>query len=122
MIDPSVIPPTDEEVPVTQAASPAPLSQIESLIRRHLVAAALTTLGFSCAVGIVARGLLAPPSTPKDRALQLLEDIQSRLSELAEPAYDRAGHLADDGVTAVKRGLHSVGSSRLAHRLSHLFS
>jgi hypothetical protein len=70
MIDPSVIPPTDEEVPVTQTAPPKPLSQIESLIRHHPVAAALTTLGFSCAVGIVARGLLAPPSTPKDRALQ----------------------------------------------------
>ncbi len=70
MIDPSVIPPTDEEIPVTQAASPAPFSQIESLIRRHPVAAALTTLGFSCAVGIVARGLLVPPSTPKDCALQ----------------------------------------------------
>ena len=122
MIDPSVIPPTDEEVPVTQTSFPKPLSQIESLIRRHPVAAALTTLGFGCAVGIVARDLMMPHSTPKDRALQLLEDIQSRLSEFAEPAYDRAGHLADDGVTAVKRGLHSVGSSKLASRLSHLFS
>ncbi len=70
MIDPSVIPPTDEEVPVPQAASPAPLSQIECLIRRHPVAAALTTLGFSCAFGIVAQALLSPPSAPKDRALQ----------------------------------------------------
>ncbi len=122
MNDPSVIPPTDEELPAIKSTARASLGQLESLIRRHPVAAALTTLGFGCAVGIVARDLLTPQSTPKDRALHLLEDIQSRLAEFAEPAYDRASHLADDGVDAIKRGLQSASSSRLGHRLSHLFS
>lgn len=122
MNDPSAIPPTDEETSVTGEAPPRPMSQIESLIRRHPVAAAMATVGFGCAVGIVARGFLAPPPTPKHRALQLLEDIQDRLSELAEPAYDRASHLTDDGISAVKRGLHSVSCSKLGSRLGHLFS
>lgn len=121
MNDPSTIPPTDEERPAASAV-PAAITQIESMIRRHPVVAALATVGFGCAVGIVARELLAPPPTPKQRALQLLEDIQARLAEFAEPAYDRASHLADDGMDAVKRGLHSAASSKLGSRLSHLFS
>ncbi|WP_395740908.1 hypothetical protein [Prosthecobacter sp.] len=120
MNDPSTVPPTDEETPASQGTRI--LSNMESLIRRHPVAAALTTLGFGCAVGIVARDLLTPQPTPRDRAMQLLEEIQSRLTEFAEPAYDRASHLADDGVSAVKRGLHAVSHSSLASRLSNLFS
>ncbi|MDB6004084.1 MAG: hypothetical protein JWR15_1071 [Prosthecobacter sp.] len=122
MNDPSSIPPTDEERPVTSEAPRVLMSQLESMVRRHPVVAALATVGFGCAVGIVARELLAPPPTPKQRALQLLEDIQNRLAEFAEPAYERASDLADDGVSAVKRGLHSAASSRLGSRLSHLFS
>ena len=122
MIDPSVIPPTDEETPVTRAAPSTSLSQLESMIRRHPFTAALATLGFGCAVSLVARELLAPPPTPKQRALQLLEEIQNRLAEIAEPAYDRASDLADEGVHTVKRGLDSVGSSKLGSRLRHLFS
>ncbi|WP_395748912.1 hypothetical protein [Prosthecobacter sp.] len=119
MNDPSSIPPTDEETPAPKAANF--LSQMETLIRRHPVTAALTTLGFGCAVGIVARELLTPPP-PRHRALQILEDIQSRLSDIAEPAYDRASDLADDGISAVKRGLNAVSHTSLGHRLLHLFS
>jgi hypothetical protein len=123
MNDPSVIPPTDEESPVPQPFLHTPIGQIESLIRRHPVVAALATLGFGCAVGIVARELLAPPPPPpKRRALQLLEDIQNHLAKFAEPAQDRANHLADEGLSAAKRGLNSVSSSKLGRRFSHLFS
>lgn len=122
MNDPSVFPPTDEETPVRETRPPSAMSQIEGLIRRHPVAAAMATVGLGCAIGMVAREMLTPPPSPKHRALQLLEDIQCRLAELAEPAYDRANDLADDGLSAVKRGLHSVGESRLGTRLSHLFS
>ena len=119
---PSVIPPTDEEAPVRRASPPDLLSQIENFFRHNPVVASLATVGFGCAVCIVARELLTPPPSPKQRALQLLEDIQSRLTEFSEPAYDRASHLADDGIGAVKRGLHSASSSRLGSRISHLFS
>lgn len=121
MNDPSVIPPTDEEVPVPQPLPHTPIGQIEGMIRRHPVIAALATIGVGCAVGIVARELLTPPP-PRRRALQLLEDIQHRLAEFAEPAHDRASHLADEGVSAVKRGLNSVNSSKWGSRFSHLFS
>jgi hypothetical protein len=125
MNDPEIaaIPPTDEEIPVTEHPRPATLTdQVEGLIRRYPVMAALATVGFGCAVGVAARALLTPAPTPKNRALQLLEDIQNRLTEFAEPAYERATDLADEGRHAVKQGLHSLTESRLGNRLRHLFS
>lgn len=122
MKDASTNPPHDAETHMNATAPIKALSQIESLIRRHPVLAALATVGAGCAIGIVARELLTPPETPRRRALQLLEDIQSRLAEFAEPAYDHANHLADESVGALKRGLHSVSDSKLGSRLSRLFS
>lgn len=122
MNDPSAIPPTDEETSEPQGAPPAPISQIENLIRRHPVVAGLASLGFGCAIGIVAREWLTPPPPPKHRVLQLLEDIQHRLTEFAEPAHDRASHLTDEGVNAVKHGWHSVAGTKLGSRFSRLFS
>ena len=127
MNDPEIaaIPPTDEEVPVTERTRQAASNiteQVEGLIRRYPVIAALATVGFGCAVGVAARALLTPPPTPKNRALQLLEDIQVRLADFAEPAYERATDLADEGRSAVKHGLHSLTESRLGTRLRHLFS
>ena len=122
MNDPSTIPPTDEETPVSQGKPHRPISQIESLIRRHPLAAGLATVGIGCAIGLVARDLLMPPPSPRNRILSLLEEIQDRLHEYADPVYDRASHLADDGVKAAKHGLDSARSSKLGSRLSHLFS
>lgn len=122
MNDPSVIPPTDEETPVTGTCAPPTIRHIESLIRRHPLVAAMTIAGIGCALGIAAREWLAPPPSPKSRALHLLEDIQTRLAELVEPAYDRAADLADEGLSTMKRGLHSAGGSRLGSRLGRLFS
>lgn len=135
--DIAAIPPTDEEMPASSsesASSPAMPSpshtrtfsdltdQIETLIRRHPIAATLATVGFGCAVGVAARSLLTPEPTPRHRVRDLLEDIQERLSEFAEPAYERAHELADDGRDAVKHGLHSMAESKLGSRLRHLFS
>ncbi len=121
--DIATIPPTDEEIPAMQNEPVATvISQVEDLIRRHPVVAALATVGFGCAVGVAARALLVPPPTPKNRALQLLEDIQTRLADFAEPAYERASDLAQDGRHAVKQGLESLTESRLGSRLRHLFS
>jgi ElaB/YqjD/DUF883 family membrane-anchored ribosome-binding protein len=122
MNDPSVFPPTDEETPVTQGTPRAPISQIECLIRRHPLAAGLATVGIGCAIGLVARELLMPPPSPRNRILHLLEEIQDRLHEYADPVYDQASHLADDGVKAAKRGMDAAASSKLGSRLSHLFS
>lgn len=87
---------------------PSALSQVEGFIREHPVASILTLVGVGCAVGVVLKELLTPPPPPKSKALRLLEDIQSRLADLTRPAYGKASHLAEDGVDAVKRGLHSL--------------
>ncbi|RBP46146.1 hypothetical protein DES53_102532 [Roseimicrobium gellanilyticum] len=88
---------------------PSTLKQVENMIREHPVATILTIVGVGCAVGIVLKELLTPPPPPKSKALRLLEDIQARLAHLTErPAYRKASHLAEDGVDAVKRGLHSL--------------
>ncbi|MGV3662860.1 MAG: hypothetical protein ACO1TE_21930 [Prosthecobacter sp.] len=143
--DIAAIPPTDEEMPVspplaippsasesTSAPPPAMRSQthtfseftdqVEDLIRRHPIAAALATVGFGCAVGVAARSLLTPPPSPRHRVMELLEDIQDRLTDFAEPAYERAHELAGEGRDAVKHGLHSMSESKLGSRLRHLFS
>lgn len=122
MNDPSVIPPTDEETPVMETCAPATIRKIECLIRLHPLVAAMTIAGIGCAVGIAAREWLTPPPPPKSRALQLLEDIQSRLAKLAEPAFDRAVDVADDSRSAMKREVHSTGGMRLINRFCHLFS
>ncbi|MBE2283398.1 MAG: hypothetical protein IAE77_08045 [Prosthecobacter sp.] len=113
MNDPADIPPTDEETPEQPPTPPTFLGQLERVIRHHPMAATLATVGFGCAVGIAARELLAPTPTPKSRVMHLLEDIQSRLADFAEPAYDRASDLMDDGAKAMKRG---------AKRVRHLFA
>lgn len=136
--DIATIPPTDEETPAsapapaaesssftTDSSAPAAASfagQVEGMIRRHPLMAALATVGFGCAVGIAARALLTPPPSPRQRVLSLLEDIQERLSEFAEPAYERVSDLADESRDAMKHGLHSLADSKIASRLRHLFS
>lgn len=111
--------PIPEETPAETTTGSSFLLQTGDLIRRHPIAAALATLGLGCVIGVVARELLTPP--PRQRAMQLLEDIQARLAEYAEPAGRRIGHLAEDGAGAVKRGLHSVADSKLGHRFQDLF-
>jgi ElaB/YqjD/DUF883 family membrane-anchored ribosome-binding protein len=96
-------------------------SQVEALICRHPLAAALTTLGIGCAVGLAAREVLAPAPTTKQRALDLLEDIRARLADVAEPVADRVRHVAEDSADAVKHGLPAASSCGLGQRLRSLF-
>jgi hypothetical protein len=100
------------------------VQQVEDLIRRHPLASGLTAMGLGCAVGMAIHELLtpAPPPTAKQRALNLLEDIQCRLAELMEPVGDHVSQLAEDGVSAVKSGLHSMAHSRAAGRFRNLLS
>lgn len=100
----------------------AMIGQMEDLIRRHPMAAVLASLGVGCTVGLAARELLSPPPTPKQRALNLLEDIQERLAAFAEPVAEQASHLAEETADAMQRGLHSTVESSLGQRLRSLFS
>jgi ElaB/YqjD/DUF883 family membrane-anchored ribosome-binding protein len=100
---------------------PSTMKQVENIIREHPVATILTLVGMGCAVGIVLKELLTPPPPPKSKALRLLEDIQSRLADLTEPAYAKASHLAEDGVDALKRSLHSLGQTKAGSPLKRWF-
>lgn len=116
--------PPVEAIPGVTGETPLPafVSTVEAAIRRHPIAAILTVVGVGCAVGVMTRELLTPAPAPKNRALRLLEDIQSRLAELAEPARDRVSQLTEDGVNAVKHGYDSVVGSTLGDRLRHWFT
>lgn len=96
--------------------------EIETFVRENPAIAVAAAVGVGCALGIVAKLLLAPPPPPpRHRALQVLEDIQHRLSELVGPAYDRASHLAEEGAEAVKKGVNSVQGIHFPNRLKRFF-
>ena len=97
-------------------------TEVENFVRRHPVWAVAATVGIGYALGLLARELLTPPPPPKNRALRALEDIQERLSEVLGPAYERASHYADDGLSAVKSGVHALGDMKLGNRLKQFFS
>jgi len=112
----------EDQIQDAGACSRSMLTQLEGMIRRHPVAATLASVGFGCAVGMVARALSTSPPPPQNRALRMLNHLQSRFGDLAHPAYDRASHLAQDGVHAMRSGIRSAADSRAADRLRHLFS
>jgi len=55
-------------------------------------------------VGLLLALALRPrkPARSEHRAIRILEDIQHKLKEIAEPAYHRAVSAADRGAAAVK--------------------
>lgn len=103
-------------------ALPAFLHKMESLIRKHPIAAVFTSIGFGCAVGVVAREFLIPPASPKNRALALLEDLQEHLADYTEPARERMSKYAGESVDAAKNGYRALADTKLAERFRHLFS
>lgn len=97
--------------------------QVETFVREHPAIAVLGAIGIGCAVGLLAKMLVSsPPPPPKNRALQVLEDIQHRLSDLVSPAYDKASHYAEDGASAVKKGVDHLHDLHLGKRLKNLFN
>ena len=77
MNDPAENPFVENDGAFTEAPAPSILSQVEDVIRRHPLACVLTTLGVGCAIGVAAHEMLTPPPpTNKQRAMNLLEDIQ----------------------------------------------
>ena len=63
-------------------------AKLETCVRAHPTSTVLIAAGLGVLAFLVVRHLTPPP--PRNAALRLLEDIQSRLS-----------HLADEGVSAV---------------------
>lgn len=98
-------------------------SNVENFVREQPGTAILAAIGIGCVVGLVTRALLSsPPPPPRHRAMRILEDIQSRLSDLVEPTYERASDLASEGSDAVRRGMDQLHDLHLGNRIKKFFS
>lgn len=89
-------------------AAPTALESLENQVREHPVSTLLLVAGAGVAAVLLARALV--PSTPQSRAMEVLEDIQERLAELA-----------DDGMLAMRSGadrLSELPFDRTMNRLS----
>lgn len=102
--DPSVLPD-----PAT------PVFKFEDYVRQHPGSALLVAVGLGLAAVLVTRALT--PAPPRNRAVQMLEDIQQRLAELAHHGLDRVSGIAEDGARAVGKGVDSLGSLHLDRKL-----
>jgi ElaB/YqjD/DUF883 family membrane-anchored ribosome-binding protein len=103
--------------------APDAVHHLEEFIRKHPIAAALTSVGVGCVVGMIVHEILAPPPpSARERAMSVLEDIQSRLADLMEPVTERVSKYAENGADAMQNGLHAVSKSKTADRLRNLFS
>ena len=84
-----------------------PLEALENSVREHPTSTLLLVAGLGIATVFLARALA--PTTPQSRAMSVLEDIQERLSDLA-----------DEGALAVNRGVQHVGDLHLDRTLNKL--
>jgi ElaB/YqjD/DUF883 family membrane-anchored ribosome-binding protein len=102
-------------------------AEMDDRVRRNPGTALLIAAGAGLAIGLIVRAL-RPEPTPRNRAMQLLKDLEARLRDVTEPALRKAGEMASDGASVVQDGLHngSVGLKRAFHdarkRVVNLFS
>lgn len=90
-------------------------ARMERCVQQHPGATLLAAAGLGVIAMLTVRALTPPP--PRHRAAQLLEDIQQRLSEIA-----------DSGAQSVGRGVDQFGGlhldrklGRLSHSIKNLF-
>jgi hypothetical protein len=109
---------------VQPATCSSALTEVEKLIKQHPATAMLSAVAIGYAVGVLSRVLLTPPPPPppKQRALRVLEDIQSRLADLVQPTYNKAHTYAEDGADAVRKSLQQFQDLPVGKRLKSLFS
>jgi hypothetical protein len=93
-------------------------AQIDQVVRENPIYAILGALGVGIALGLLVRSLV--PAQPENRALSLLEDIQERLTDLAEPAYRRVASVAEEGADVVRKGVDRLGDLHLERSISGL--
>ncbi len=93
--------PPDPSIPTAVAN---PVLQFEDYVRQHPGTALLVAAGLGLAAVLVTRVLT--PAAPRNRAMQLLEDIQHRLAGLAE-----------DGAQALSKGVDGLGNLHLDRKV-----
>lgn len=86
------------------SACAKPAARAEKYMRQHPGGTLLLAAGLGIATVLLVRVLT--PTSPRHRALRLLEDIQLRLAGLAE-----------DGAHAVDKGLGTLGDLHLDRKL-----
>ena len=79
--------------------------EAEKCVSRNPATAILAAIGGGLLIALLVRALLPTPS-PRQRLAGLLEDLEDRLRDAAEPAFRKANALAGDGTKAVNNGLH----------------
>ena len=84
------------EETVTDAAS-AYCAEADRCIARNPATAILFAIGAGVAIGLCVRAL-RPQPTARDRLAQVLEDLECRVRDRAEPVIRRATELASDGL------------------------
>lgn len=108
---------TSIETPVLPETT-TPGVKFEDYVRQHPGTALLVAAGLGLAAVLVARAMTPP--TPRNRAVQMLEDIQHRLSDLAQVGFDRVSSLAEGGAQAVSKGVDSLGSLHIDRKLDKI--
>jgi hypothetical protein len=122
MNTPNILPPHSEIAAEISAATTATCTfckstpaRLERCMQQHPAATLLAAVGLGIMSMLVVRALTPPP--PRHRAAQLLDDIQLRLSEIAEGGAKSVGqgvdHLSD---LHLDRKL-----GRLSHGIKNLF-
>jgi len=101
------------------ASYESPTSSIDECVRENPMVAVLGALGVGLLLGVLVRSL-AVPSQPENRALGLLEEIQDRLSDLADSGMSRVSSAAEGGADAVRKGVDRFGDLHLERSLSKL--
>jgi ElaB/YqjD/DUF883 family membrane-anchored ribosome-binding protein len=107
----------------TDAAANEYRAEVEECVRRNPGSALLVAVGAGVAIALLVRAL-RPAPTPQERITQVLEDIESRLRDLASPVLRRASAMASEGLEAAQHG--EAKAERFlgdaARRLRRLFS
>ncbi|MFZ2281941.1 MAG: hypothetical protein WAW39_29360 [Prosthecobacter sp.] len=99
--------PADIHIPSAMAKS---ATRLENCAHQHPGSTILLAAGLGIAAVLIARAL-TPPPPPRSRAVHLLEDIQQRLSSLAQ-----------QGTQAVGRGVDSIDDLHLDRSFGKLSS
>lgn len=105
-------------VPAENSLLPIPAKPVTSFVdqlNQHPATALLVAAGLGFATVLIARALISPPP-PRNRAVQSAEDLLHRLQELAQPAYDRAVSLAEDGAHVAGKGVNSLKAMHLGRK------
>ena len=87
------------------AAAAEYYTEADQCVRRNPGSALLVAIGAGLVIALLVRAL-RPEPTPRSRLADLLEDLECRLRDSAEPAFRKANALASDGTKALHEGIN----------------